>query len=147
MHRTLLLTVMFSSAVLAACDDPKPRLAEIRCNGEYGSEVGTRQLKGACNVDTEHHVFAQHACFHSSGSRGYTTSNDEATVEKECRARILDLAKEFCDKNPDENNWQGSWTAFKLDGSPLVGSDMMFGFCKPAPVVERDEWAGNVRRF
>jgi hypothetical protein len=143
---------MFKRAILtallvSACGGNSSAPPELECKSNGAGEWRTSgPLRGACNVDTEHHVFAQHACYFDSGVRRYTVSNEPAAVEKECRALILQLVEEFCTKFPNENAWQASWTAFKASGDASTGSEAMYGTCRPRQ-VSGDEWSTQVVRL
>jgi hypothetical protein len=127
---------------LIACSGEESMPTTIACAGESTPRV----LKGVCTVDTEHTLEGVNACASDSGVRRYAATNDVEEVRGECRAAILDVAREFCAKSPMENMWQGSWLVFKADGHPLKGAEQMYGTCSPLAVM-RDEWAVSERSF
>lgn len=136
--------------LLVGCgrSDAAPPPVHIECAGSGPAQEWRTSgpLTGACNVDTEHHIFAQRACYHNSGVRRYASSNDAKAVEAECRAGLRALVDQFCARNPDQNAWQASWVAFKPDGAPAIGSESMYGTCRPF-AIERDLWADEIMRL
>lgn len=142
--RLSFLTMAFVAACSSSSSEP-----ELNCASDGGAGVEYRasgNLKGACNVDTEHEVFAQNACFFNSGVRAYTTNDDPTAVQQECRAGLQALVQAFCAKFPDENSWQASWVAFKPDGTPLMGSNGMLGKCTPFQITD-DKWAVEIQHL
>jgi hypothetical protein len=133
----------FALALIGCSNAPIQPETFVSCPDEHGEK---RKLRGVCTIDTEHRVRFIHACTFNSGVRRYTTSNDPEQVQAQCRTMILDLVREFCETFPAEATWQASWVSFKTTGSAHVGSERLFGTCRP-PAVQRDEWTTAVLTF
>jgi hypothetical protein len=122
------------------CSDYECKSGYVKC----GSEC--RPLLGACTVDTEHSIQGFTACSYNTGVRRYAKSNTPGAVRDECRAAILDLARTMCANLGANENWQGSWVAFKGNGLPLTGAEQMYGTCTPLAITT-DAWDANVLNF
>jgi hypothetical protein len=122
------------------CSDYECKSGYVKC----GSEC--RPLLGACTVDTEHSIQGFTACSYNTGVRRYAKSNTPSAVRDECRVAILDLARTMCANLGANENWQGSWVAFKGNGLPLTGAEQMYGTCTPLAITT-DAWDANVLNF